>query len=116
MEPWRLLLWRSHLVALALKAVVGRWWPLVRNRVLQAIMTTKHLAKLDQCDSQLEQRMAELRDELAAVQRESVSAAEISTPSRSSIRSGNCSASPGEALIGCTHAWNLLPRVRLVGR
>jgi septal ring factor EnvC (AmiA/AmiB activator) len=55
------------------------------KRVLQAIgggearsdMTTKRLAELDKCASQLEQRMAELRDELAAVQCEVVSAAAI---------------------------------------
>jgi hypothetical protein len=55
------------------------------KRVLQAIggnearsdMTTKRLAELDAHDHQLEQRMAELRDELAAIQRESVSTAQI---------------------------------------
>ena len=40
-------------------------------------MTTKRLAELDQRDHQLEQGTAELRDELAAVQRETVSAAQI---------------------------------------
>ena len=40
-------------------------------------MTTKRLAELDERDHQLEQRTTELRDELAAVQRESVSAAAI---------------------------------------
>jgi site-specific DNA recombinase len=53
--------------------------------VLQAIggdqarsdMTTKRMAELDERDHQLEQRMAELRDELAAVQGETVSAAAI---------------------------------------
>ena len=40
-------------------------------------MTTKRLVELDERDSQLEQRMAELGDELAAVQREAVSAAQI---------------------------------------
>jgi hypothetical protein len=40
-------------------------------------MTTKRLAELDERASQLEQRMPELRDELAAVQRETVSAAEF---------------------------------------
>jgi hypothetical protein len=39
--------------------------------------TTKRLAELDERGHQLEQRMAELRDELAAVQRETVSAAQI---------------------------------------
>jgi hypothetical protein len=55
------------------------------KRVLQAIggneahndMTTKRLVELDARDHQLEQRMADLRDELAAVQREVVSAAQI---------------------------------------
>ena len=55
------------------------------KRVLQAIgggearsdMTTKRLAELNQRDHQPEQRLAELRDELAAVQRETVSAAPI---------------------------------------
>jgi hypothetical protein len=55
-------------------------------RVLRAIggeeaprgdMTTERLTEFDECASQLEQRMADLRDELAAVQRESVSAAAI---------------------------------------
>jgi site-specific DNA recombinase len=53
--------------------------------VLQAIggnearsdMTTKRLAELDERDHELGQRMAELRDELAATQRETVSAAQI---------------------------------------
>jgi hypothetical protein len=40
-------------------------------------MTTKHLAELDERDLLLEQRMAELRNELAVVQREVVSAAAI---------------------------------------
>jgi site-specific DNA recombinase len=40
-------------------------------------MTTKRMAELDERDHQLEQRIAELRDELAAVQRETVSAAAI---------------------------------------
>jgi septal ring factor EnvC (AmiA/AmiB activator) len=48
------------------------------KRVLQAIggearrsdMTTQHLAELDKRASQLERRMAELREELAAAQRE----------------------------------------------
>jgi site-specific DNA recombinase len=40
-------------------------------------MTTKRLAELDERGHQLEQRMAELRDELAAAQRETVSAAQI---------------------------------------
>ena len=40
-------------------------------------MTTKHLTELDERDHQLEQRLAELRDELAAAQREAVSAATI---------------------------------------
>ena len=40
-------------------------------------MTTKRLAELDERDHQLEQRIAELRDELAAVQREAVSTAAI---------------------------------------
>jgi outer membrane murein-binding lipoprotein Lpp len=39
--------------------------------------TTKRLAELNARDHQLEQRMAELRDELAAAQREAVSAATI---------------------------------------
>jgi hypothetical protein len=55
------------------------------KRVLQAIggnearsdMTTSRLAELDARASQLEQRMAELRDELVAVQREVVPAASI---------------------------------------
>jgi site-specific DNA recombinase len=55
------------------------------KRVLQAIggnearsdMTTKRLAELDERDHQLELRMAELRGEIAAVQRETVSAAAI---------------------------------------
>jgi site-specific DNA recombinase len=56
------------------------------KRVLQAIggeearrsdMTTKRLAELDERANQLELRMAELGDELATVQRESVSAAAI---------------------------------------
>jgi site-specific DNA recombinase len=55
------------------------------KRVLQAIggnearsdMTTKRLAELDERANQLEQRMAELRDEVTAVQRETVSAAAI---------------------------------------
>jgi site-specific DNA recombinase len=38
-------------------------------------MTTRRLAELDERAHQLEQRMTELRDELAAVQREVVSAA-----------------------------------------
>jgi hypothetical protein len=40
-------------------------------------MTTKRLAELDERDHQLEQRMAELRDELAVLQHETVSAAQI---------------------------------------
>ena len=40
-------------------------------------MTIKRLAELDERASQLEQRMTELRDEPAAVQREAVSAAAI---------------------------------------
>jgi outer membrane murein-binding lipoprotein Lpp len=59
--------------------------PAEGKRVLQAIggnearsdMTTKRLAELDERNHQLEQRMAELRDELAAAQREAVSAATI---------------------------------------
>jgi site-specific DNA recombinase len=55
------------------------------KRVLQVIgggearsdMTTKRITELDERDHQLEQRMAELRDELAAAQREIVPAAEI---------------------------------------
>jgi septal ring factor EnvC (AmiA/AmiB activator) len=55
------------------------------KRVLQAIggnearsdVTTKRLAELDERADQLEQRMTELRDELTAVQRESVSATTI---------------------------------------
>jgi hypothetical protein len=53
--------------------------------VLQAIggnearsdMTTKRMAELDERDHQLEQRIAELRDDIAAAQHESVSAAAI---------------------------------------
>ena len=40
-------------------------------------MITKRLSELDERDHQLEQRMAELRDELAAVQGETVPAAAI---------------------------------------
>jgi site-specific DNA recombinase len=56
------------------------------KRVLQAIsndearqsgITTERIAELDERASQLEQRMAELRDELAAVQRDTVPAAQI---------------------------------------
>jgi hypothetical protein len=55
------------------------------KRVLQVIgggearsdMTTKHLAELDERDHQLKQRLAELRDELAAAQCETVFAAAI---------------------------------------
>jgi site-specific DNA recombinase len=53
--------------------------------VLQAIggneargdITTQRLAELDERNHQLEHRMAELRDELAAVQRDTMSAATI---------------------------------------
>jgi multidrug efflux pump subunit AcrA (membrane-fusion protein) len=54
--------------------------------VLQAIgggeaprsdMTTKRMAELDARNNQVEQRMTELRDELAAVQRKTVPAAQI---------------------------------------
>ena len=40
-------------------------------------MTTKRVAELDERDHQLERRMAELRDELSAIQQKSVSAAEL---------------------------------------
>lgn len=63
-------------------------------------MTTKYLAELDARASQLGQRMAELRDELAAGQREPVSTAAIQRASRSSIRSRTC--------------WSVLKRFRIL--
>jgi hypothetical protein len=48
-----------------------------RRRAPHSNMTTKRLAEFDAHANQLELRLAELRDEFAAVQRESVSAAAI---------------------------------------
>jgi hypothetical protein len=68
------------------------------KRVLQAIggeaprsdLTTKRLAELDVRDHQLEQRMAELHDELAGFQSATASAAEIQRAVALSILSGTC--------------------------
>jgi hypothetical protein len=73
----------------------------------QSGITTERIAELDERADQLELRMAELRNELAAVQRENVSAAQISARSRSSIRSGTCSS--WRSITWASPAW--LPRL-----
>jgi septal ring factor EnvC (AmiA/AmiB activator) len=73
---------REELAQFAAKQQQGRQ---EGKRVLQAIgggearsgITTERIAELDERANKLEQRMAELRDELAAVQRDTVSAASI---------------------------------------